>query len=101
MDDGKTQFFLISSDITEISPGFYDQVMRKLESQTGIKPLQVWWIVTHTHSAPEVGPPGLDGVFMPERFQHESNNEYSARVEKELIGGIKQAREKLNALALG
>jgi len=101
MDDGKTQFFLISTDIAEISPGFYDQVMRELEKQTGIKALQVWWIVTHTHSAPEVGPPGLDGIYMPERYQHESNNEYSARVEKELIEGIKQARAKLQPARLG
>jgi neutral ceramidase len=101
MDDGKTQFFLISTDIAEISPGFYDQVMRELEKQTGIKALQVWWTVTHTHSAPEVGPPGLDGVFMPERYQHESNTEYSARVEKELIEGIKQARVKLEPARLG
>jgi hypothetical protein len=101
MDDSKTQFFLISTDIAEIFPGFYDQVMRELEKQTGIKALQVWWIVTHTHAAPEVGPPGLDGVFMPERYQHESNNEYSARVEKELIEGIKQARAKLEPARLG
>jgi len=101
MDDGKTQFFLISTDIAEISPGFYDQVMRELEKQTGIKALQVWWIVTHTHSAPEVGPAGLDGIYMPERYQHESNNEYSARVEKELIEGIKQARARLEPARLG
>jgi hypothetical protein len=101
MDDGTTQFFLISTDITEISPGFYDQVMRELEKETGIKALQVWWIVTHTHSAPEVGPPGLDGVYMPERYQHESNAEYSARVSKELIEGIKQARAKLEPARLG
>ncbi len=101
MDDGKTQFFLISTDIAEISPGFYDQVMRELEKQTGIKALQVWWIVTHTHAAPEVGPPGLDGALMPDRYQHESNNEYSAHVEKELIEGIKQARAKLEPARLG
>ncbi len=101
MDDGKTQFFLISTDIAEVSPAFYDQMMRELEKQTGIKALQVWWIVTHTHAAPEVGPPGLDGVFMPERYQHESNNEYSARVEKELIEGIKQARAQLEPARLG
>jgi neutral ceramidase len=101
MDDGKTQFFLISTDIAEISPGFYDQVMRELEKQTGIEALQVWWIVTHTHSAPEVGPPGLDGVFMPERYQHGSNDEYSAHVKMELIEGIKQARAKLEPARLG
>jgi len=38
---------------------------------------------------------------MPERYQHESNNEYSARVEKELIEGIKQARAKLEPAHLG
>ncbi len=101
LDDGKTQFFLISSDITEISPGFYDQVMRELDKQTGIKPLQVWWIVTHTHSAPEVGTPGLDGALMPDRYLHESNKEYSASVEKALIEGIKQARSKLEPARLG
>ena len=101
MDDGQAQFFLISTDITEISPGFYDEVMRELEKDAGIKALQVWWIVTHTHSAPEVGPPGLDGVFMPERYQHESNKNYTARVQAALIEGIKQARAKLEPARLG
>jgi len=38
---------------------------------------------------------------MPERYQHESNAEYSARVSKELIEGIKQARAKLEPARLG
>ena len=59
MDDGKTQFFLISSDICLYSPSVYDEIVSALEAEMGIKPLQVWWTTTHTHSAPEVGPPGL------------------------------------------
>src|SRR5271157_1046710 len=52
MDDGKTQFFLVSTDICLYSPSVYDDAMSALEAETGIKPLQVWWTVTHTHSAP-------------------------------------------------
>src|SRR2546427_4392698 len=70
MDDGKTQFFLISTDICLVSPSTYDDVARAIEEHTGVKPIQVWWTVTHTHAAPEVGPPGLGAVFMGSRYQH-------------------------------
>src|SRR5579872_5226013 len=43
MDDGKTQFFLISTDIATFSISFYDDVMKQLQAETGITPLQVWW----------------------------------------------------------
>jgi hypothetical protein len=101
MDDGRTQFFLVSTDLCLYSPGVYDQVTTELEKQTGIKPLQVWWSTTHTHSAPEVGPPGVAGIFMGQRYHHEHNNEYSERVEKALIEGIKQARSRLEPARLG
>jgi len=101
MDDGNTQFFLISSDLCLFSPSVYDDAMSALEAETGIKPLQVWWTVTHTHSAPEVGPPGLAGVFMRERYSHEYNTEYTAWVKKSLIEGVKEAQAKLEAARLG
>jgi hypothetical protein len=101
MDDGKTQFFLISTDICLFSPSVYDEVMSTLEAQTGIKPVQVWWTVTHTHSAPEVGPPGLGAAFMGERYEHDHNTEYTARVKSSLIEGIKEAQAKLEAARLG
>ena len=53
MDDGTTQFFLISSELCLFSPAIYDEVAHELEKQMGIKPLQVWWTVSHTHAAPE------------------------------------------------
>ncbi len=101
MDDGTTQFFLISTEICLYSPAIYDEVTRELEKEMGIKPLQVWWTVSHTHAAPEVGPPGLGGVFMGQRYEHEHNTEYSARVERDLIKGIAQARAKLEPARLG
>ncbi len=103
MDDGKTQFFLISTDICEYSPSFYDEITRELSRQSGIKPLQVWWSVTHTHSAPEVGPPGLGDAFpdLKARFGHDHNTEYTALVKKQLLDGIKEAQEKLEPARLG
>jgi neutral ceramidase len=101
MDDGTTQFFLVSTDICLISPSVYDQVTGEIKDRTGIDPVQIWWTTTHTHSAPEVGPPGLAGVFMGQRYEHEHNVEYSARVEKALIEGIKEARAKLAPARLG
>jgi hypothetical protein len=101
MDDGATQFFLISTDICLYSPSVYDDVLSALQAETGIKPLQVWWTVTHTHSAPEVGPPGLAGVFMGSRYEHDHNTEYTAWAKRKLIEGIKEARLKLEAARLG
>jgi len=101
MDDGKTQFFLISTDICLYSPSLYDQVTKELSAQMGIKRLQVWWSVTHTHSAPEVGPPGLGDVFLKGRYEHDHNTQYTARAKQQLLDGIKEAREKLEPARLG
>jgi hypothetical protein len=101
MDDGTTQFYLISTDICLYSPSVYDQVTAEIEKQTGIKPLQIWWTVTHTHAAPEIGPPGLGSVFMGERYEHDHNTEYSAWAENKLIEGVKEARAKLEPARLG
>ena len=101
LDDGQTQFFLISSDLCLFSPSVYDEIMSALEAETGIKPLQVWWTATHTHSAPEVGPPGLGSAFLGDRYNHDHNTEYTAWVKKSLIGGIKEAQANLQAARLG
>ena len=57
LDDGRTQFFLVSSDLCLFSPELYDEVAADLLKETGIERKQFWWSVTHTHSAPEAGPP--------------------------------------------
>ena len=52
MDDGATQFFLVSTDVCTVSPSFHDSFCKELESATGIGPEQIWWSATHTHAAP-------------------------------------------------
>jgi len=95
LDDGVTQFFLASSDLCLFAPSVYDEFTAQLKRETGIEPVQVWWTVTHTHSAPEVGPHGLLKLMMPERYGHEPDQEYTAWVERALIDAIKEARAKL------
>jgi Neutral/alkaline non-lysosomal ceramidase, N-terminal len=104
MDDGKTQFYLVSSDFCTIGPSFYDDFCKRLEKETGIKPEQFWWSVTHTHAAPEVGPMGVAKLFVSslgDRFSHKPNTEYTKRISDLLIQGIKDARSKLEPARLG
>ena len=100
MDDGKMQFFLVSSDLAAISPAFYEKFCRELEAETGIKSRQVWWTLTHTHSAPEVGSPGIVRIMLPNRYLHEPNPEYSEWVKARLIEGVREARSKLEPARL-
>lgn len=95
LDDGSTQVFLVASDLCLFSPSVYDDVTADLKKQTGIEPKQVWWTVTHTHSSPEVGPPGMYDVLLKGRSAHEWNREYLEFVKSALIGGIKSARTAL------
>jgi neutral ceramidase len=101
MDDGRTQLFLISTDIAEISPSFYHEFCRELNDATGIKEEHIWWTVTHTHSAPEVGPAGLPAIFLTNRYHHQPNPEYSKWIKEVLIEGVKQAQSKLEPARLG
>jgi neutral ceramidase len=95
LDDGTTQFFLVSTEICITSPTEYDHVAAQIKSELGISPMNLWWTNTHTHSAPEVDKSGLDKIFMGERYQHEVDAEYTALVEQKLIEGIREARQKL------
>ena len=101
LDDGTTQFFLISTEIVGMSPAMYDRVAAELKRKHGINPLHLWWTVTHTHSAPKVGPPGMGCVFLPERCREEPEPPYTALLEKKLIEGILEARKKLAPARLG
>jgi neutral ceramidase len=95
LDDGATQVFLVASDLCLFSPSVYDDVTAALKRETGIDPTQVWWTVTHTHSAPEVGPPGMYDVLLKGRSEHAWDREYLQFITTTLISGIKDARAKL------
>lgn len=100
MDDGRTQFFLVSSDLCLFSPELYDQVAANLQKATGIERKQFWWSVTHTHSAPEVGPPGVYKVLLKGRSDHEWDAEYTDQISASLVKAVEQARARLEPARL-
>ena len=104
MDDGVTTFFLVSTDICTISPRFYDAFCKRLEQETAIKPAQVWWSTTHTHSAPHVGPQDLGRLFsgtLGDRFSIKHDTAYWAWVTDVLVKGIQEAQSRLEPGASG
>ena len=101
LDDGTTQFFLISTEIVGMSPTMVDRVAAQLKRKYGIDPMNLWWTVTHTHSAPKVGPPGLGCVFLPERCREQVESTYTSYLEEKLIAAILEARNKLAPARLG
>jgi neutral ceramidase len=94
LDSGDAQLYLIASDLCLFSPTFYDSVTAELQKETGIDPKQVLWSVTHSHAAPEVGPPDMYKVLLG-RSDHEWDREYSSSNAKALIDAVRTAREKL------
>ncbi|MCB9386082.1 MAG: neutral/alkaline non-lysosomal ceramidase N-terminal domain-containing protein [Bryobacterales bacterium] len=95
LDDGTSRFVFVSSGICLISPAEYDKVAAALERRTGIPRLNFWWSMSHTHSAPEVGPPGLPAAFLGDRYQHEVETEYTELAEQRLLEGVERALGQL------
>lgn len=95
LDDGKTQVFLVSSDLCLFSPTVYDEVAAELKSEMAIEPRNFWWTVTHSHSTPEVGPPGMYDVLLKGRSDHPWDRDYYAFVKSALVAAIREARAKL------
>lgn len=100
LDDGITQFYIISSDVCLYAPSEYDKVAGLLKKRFGIDPSNIWWATTHTHSAPEFGEFGLYGVYMDNRIQHTVDAVYTAMIEQKLIDGVAEARNKLSDATL-
>ena len=95
LDDGHTQTFIVASDLCLFSPTVYDDVAATLKKELGLEPRQLWWTVTHSHSAPEVGPPGMYDVLLKGRSDHPWDRDYCEFVKAQLVEGIKQARTQL------
>jgi len=100
MDDGKTEFYLVSSELIGFSAGFYDSFCDRLEKETGIKREQLWWTVTHTHAAPSVGKP-LSNQLRPDQDVSGENPEFTQNLQDLLIHAIKQARDEMVPARLG
>ena len=100
MDDGYKKFYLVSSELCLVSPSQYDHVAALLKQRLKIEANDFWWTMTHTHSAPEVGPPGLAESFLGERYKHAPDTAYTTFVEQTLIMGIEEAIRKLQPAKL-
>jgi hypothetical protein len=93
MEADGVQMYLVSSDLCLFSPSVYDEVAAELERTLGIPRLNFWWGVTHSHAAPEVGPPGLH--LIKSRGLHQWNREYAAFARQSVILAVTEARGKL------
>ena len=100
MDDGETKILLVSTDLCLFSPTVYDEVAQRIQKLTGVAPVRFWWAVTHTHSAPEVGPPGVYKVLLKGRSEHPVDNEYTEKIMSTLVEGAKDALAKLEPARL-
>ena len=95
LDDGQSKFILASTDLCMFSPTVIEEAARRIEKETGIGPLRFWWTVTHTHSAPEVGPPGIYPVLLKGRSDHPMDAEYTEQILSKLVQGVQDAVNQL------
>lgn len=100
MDDGVMKFVLASSELEMISPSEYEEVAELLKNELGIQPENFWWTVTHTHSAPRFGVPGLAATFFPERYEDYPDNDYTGFVKENLLEGVRKAIKGLSPAKL-
>lgn len=96
----ETKFVFIASDLCSLSPAYCDRVTHALAAELGMPAENIWWSVTHTHSSPYVGTPGVPGVLMPNRFQFRVDAAYTGFVERRLSEGVREAMAKLQAARL-
>ena len=95
MDDGDSKFLLVSTDLCLFSPTVYEDAAKRIEKETGIPAMRFWWTVTHTHSAPEIGPPGVYKVLLKGRSEHPVDEEYTEWIVSALVQGAKDAIARL------
>ena len=95
MDDGRAQYLIVSTDVCVFSPAVYDELAATVQKETGVAAARFWWTVTHTHSAPEVGPPGLYDVLLKGRSNHPPDMHYTSEIMDKLLSGAKEAIAKL------
>lgn len=95
-----TKFVFIASDLCSLSPAYCDRITGALAADLGLPAENIWWSITHTHSSPYVGPPGVPGVLMPNRFQFRIDPAYTEFVERKLTEGVREAMAKLEAARL-
>ena len=102
MEDGEgNQVFIVSSDFCVISPSVFDSLTEVIYRDHDINPKNILWCLTHTHSAPQVGPGGMAEVFHGGRYEEGDDPDYTGFVVKAFTEGILKARSQLEPSRLG
>ncbi len=101
LDDGHRKMVIVATEVCLISPSEYDRVAAMVEKTHGIDRIHFLWTVTHTHSAPELGPPGMGAIYLPDRYTHDYDHAYADEAAKKLLDGIGQALASLQPARLG
>ncbi len=95
MDDGAARYLIVSSEVCLFAPSVYDDAARRIQKETGVDPVRFLWTMTHTHSAPEVGPPGIYSVLLKGRSDHPVDTEYTGQFIASLVKGAADALAQL------
>jgi neutral ceramidase len=90
----EAELVLVSSELCLFSPSLYEEAAQRLHNRLGIDRAALWWSVTHTHSAPEVGPPGMYQCLLG-RSDHEWNRDYTEFVLDKLEWLVEYVRKRV------
>ncbi len=101
LDDGKRKMIIASTEVCLISPTEYDRVAAEIQKIHGVPPIDFLWTATHTHSAPELGPPSMGGVYMPQRHTYQYDGDYTRETTRKLVDAVGQALSQLEPARLG
>ncbi|MCF3650632.1 neutral/alkaline non-lysosomal ceramidase N-terminal domain-containing protein [Synoicihabitans lomoniglobus] len=101
LNDGEHEWVLASSEFCVMSPELYETAAVRLATEQGVDRLGFWWTLTHTHSAPEIGPPGMAEVYLPDRYDHAVDETYTTEIVDALLAAIAEARAKVQPARIG
>jgi neutral ceramidase len=99
MDDGEEVFVLISTDLCNVPAVTSDRFTASIARRLGIPRTNVWWSVTHTHSAPYYG--SRPSASPPKEHGTKWDSSYDAPVEAALMAGVLEARDHMVPAKLG
>lgn len=105
LNDGEASFLLISSEFSSISAEYSDRIIQAISQKSGIPTANIWWTVTHTHSAPNFGPgSSLSAVLFAaaksDRAQPYTDPKYTELVEQKLFEGVALVTQQLEPAKL-
>lgn len=100
IDDGEDEFVLISSDLCTLPVATSERIANDIARRLGIPRTNVWWTVTHTHSAPYFG--SLPSAAILKKGEAPPwDSAYDGQVEEAAMAGVLEARERLVQAKLG